>query len=123
MDELSNKIRDLRFKNGEMTQKELAKRVGTSRQTMNAIENCRHAPTVSVAIRIADVLRVAVDELFQLGYEGKPARYEQRVEPAIDRPPLPTIERPAKIETTPEPVDEKMDQQSILASLRAMVDS
>jgi DNA-binding XRE family transcriptional regulator len=48
---LSNKIRELRFKNGEMTQKHLAERVGVSRQTMNAIENGRHAPTVDVAIR------------------------------------------------------------------------
>ena len=121
MDELSNKIREHRFKNGEMTQKELAKRFGISRQTMNAVENCRHAPTDSVAIRIADVFQVAVDELFQLHYEGKPARREQRVGPAIERPP--TIERPAEISTMPEPVDEKTDQQSILASLRAMVDS
>jgi len=123
MDELSNKIRELRFNNGEMTQKELAQRVGISRQTMNAVENCRHAPTVSVAVRIADVFQVAVDDLFQLNYEGKPARREQRVEPAIDRSPPPTIERPAKIETTPEQVDEKTDQQSILASLRGMVDA
>ena len=72
MEQLSNKIREQRFKNGEMTQKVLAAKVGISRQTMNAIENCRHAPTVTVAIRIADVFRVSVDQLFALEYEGTP---------------------------------------------------
>ena len=121
MDELSNKIRALRFKNGELTQKELAERVGISRQTMNAVENCRHAPTVSVAIRIADVFQVAVDELFQLDYDGKPARREQRALPTIDRP-QPSIRKPVKIETTPEPVEDKADRQAMLASLRSIVD-
>ena len=54
---MSNKIRKLRFDNGEITQKELADLVGVSRQTMNAIENNKHAPTIDVAIRIADVFR------------------------------------------------------------------
>lgn len=121
MGELSNRIRELRFKNGEMTQKELAKCVGISRQTMNAVENCRHAPTVSVAIRIADVFQVAVDELFQLDYDGKPARREQCVEPVIDRL-QPTTMNPIKTEITPEPARVKTDQQSILGSLRAMVE-
>ena len=70
--ELTNKIRKYRFDNGEMTQKALAERIGISRQTMNAIENCRHAPTVTVAIRIADVFHVSVDQLFDLDYDGKP---------------------------------------------------
>jgi putative transcriptional regulator len=122
MDELSNKIRTLRFKNGEMTQRVLAERVGISRQTMNAIENCRHAPTVSVAIRIADVFHVAVDQLFQLDYDGKPARHKQPVNAAIDRP-QPTIEKPIKIETTPEPVEETADRQFNLADLRGVLGS
>jgi putative transcriptional regulator len=71
---LSNKIRKLRFKNGEMTQKHLAERVGVSRQTMNAIENGRHAPTVELAIRIADVFGITVDQLFDLDYDGRPVR-------------------------------------------------
>ena len=76
MDTLTNKIRENRFRHGEVTQKELAGRVGVSRQTINAIENGRHAPTVAVAIRIADVFGVAVDQLFELAYDGKPARHE-----------------------------------------------
>jgi putative transcriptional regulator len=69
---MSNKIRKLRFDNGEITQKELADLVGVSRQTMNAIENNKHAPTIDVAIRIADVFREAVDTLFEYAYDGKP---------------------------------------------------
>jgi putative transcriptional regulator len=120
MDELSNKIRELRFKNGEMTQKELADRVGISRQSMNAIENCRHAPTVSVAIRTANVFQVAVDDLFQLNCEGKPTRCDQRVEPAVDRP-RPNMRKPTEIETAPEPGEEKAAGQFDPASLRGVV--
>lgn len=72
--ELSNKIRKYRFENNEMTQKQLAELVGVSRQTMNAIENCKHAPTIDVAIRIADVLGVSVDQMFRYDYDGKPER-------------------------------------------------
>ena len=71
---LSNGIRELRFKNDEMTQKRLAELVRVSRQTMNAIENRKHAPTIDVAIRIADVFGVSVDQLFEYRYEGKPKR-------------------------------------------------
>ena len=69
---LSNSIREHRFKYGEMTQKELAEKVGVSRQTMNAIENNKHAPTIDVAIRIADVFREAVDTVFEYEYDGRP---------------------------------------------------
>ena len=67
---LSNRIRELRFKNGEMTQMRLAEQAGVSRQSINAIENSRHAPTVGVAIRIADVFGITVDELFDFYYDG-----------------------------------------------------
>ena len=69
---LSNRIRELRFKNGEMTQKDLAEQVGVSRQAINAIENNKHSPTIEVAIRIADVFREDVSEVFGYEYEGKP---------------------------------------------------
>jgi putative transcriptional regulator len=55
-----------------MTQKELAEQVGVSRQTMNGIENNKHAPTIDVAVRIADVFREAVDTVFQYDYDGRP---------------------------------------------------
>ncbi len=72
--ELSNKIRNFRFENDEMTQKQLAQLVGVSRQTMNAIENCKHAPTIDVAIRVADVFGVSVGQMSEYDYEGKPER-------------------------------------------------
>lgn len=69
---LSNSIRELRFNYGDITQKQLAELVGVSRQSMNAIENNKHSPTIDVAIRIADVFREAVDDVFSYEYDGKP---------------------------------------------------
>lgn len=69
---LSNNIPELRFRYGEMTQEELAELVAVSRQTMNAIKKSKHAPTIDVAIRIADVLRDSIDGVFEFEYEGKP---------------------------------------------------
>lgn len=135
MEQLSNKIREQRFKNGEMTQKALAAKVGISRQTMNAIENCRHAPTVSVAIRIADVFAVTVDELFSLDYDSKPARPEQPARAAvsasqafIEEPEEATVDlsrapinEPADTRTRPKPVTKEADRQTTLAELRNVI--
>jgi len=68
----SNKIRDLRFEMGKMTQRELAERVGVSRQSINAIETNKHAPSLEVAFRIADVFETPVDDVFSFDYDGKP---------------------------------------------------
>jgi len=114
---LSNKIREYRFRNGEMTQKGLAERVGVSRQTMNAIENCRHAPTVAVAIRIADIFHASVDQLFDLEYDGKPAQRQQAVSVAIDRP-QPTIDESTKYEVEHEPSEEESSRGTSFAALR-----
>jgi putative transcriptional regulator len=122
MDHLSNKIREYRFRNSEMTQKQLAERVGVSRQTMNAIENCRHAPTVAVAIRIADVFRVSVDRLFDLEYDGKPARCEQVARIAVDRSQA-TTEKPIEIERRREPVEKEAVRRVNLADLRNVIGS
>lgn len=84
--ELSNKIRRLRFENDEMTQKQLAELVGVSRQTMNAIENCNHAPKIDSAIRIADVFGVSVDQLFEFDYDGKPERHPTVTTVAPEQP-------------------------------------
>lgn len=132
---LSNRIRQLRFRNGEMTQKALAEQVGISRQTMNAIENGRHAPTVSVAIRIADVFSVTVDELFSLDDEREPAPTEPAARPAVDQsrafimePTRATtdqsrtpITEPVRMGSTPDPVSEAADRQVTLADLRNVI--
>ena len=117
---LTNKIRELRFKHEEMTQKALAGRVGVSRQTMNAIENGRHAPTIDVAIRIADVFRTTVDRLFDLDYEGKPARHEKAATMATHRTPA-AVRKPVDTEREVEPVKKKETPEVTLASLRAVI--
>ncbi len=120
MTTLSNRIREYRFRNGEMTQKELAERIGISRQTMNAIENCRHAPTVVVVIRMADVFHVSVDQLFELDHDGKPARRDEPATVAVDRPQAAT-ETSNEIEDRREPIQKKAERQTSLADLRHVV--
>ena len=105
-----------------MTLKALAKRVGVSRQTMNAIENCRHAPTVAVAIRMADVFHVSVDQLFDLDYDGKPARRQQAARVAIDRPQA-TIEESINLDGKHEPLEKEAGRQTSLADLRNIIGS
>lgn len=61
---LRNTIRRLRFENGEMTQKELARRAGCTRQTINAIEASKYAPTLELAFRIARVFGVGIEDVF-----------------------------------------------------------
>ena len=62
---VTNSIRSLRFANGEMTQADLADRVGVTRQTIIAIEQGKYSPSLETAFRIARVLRVPLDEVFQ----------------------------------------------------------
>ena len=56
----------------DLTQQELARRVGVSRQTILAIEKEHYVPSALLAFRIADELGMKVDELFELVEEGKP---------------------------------------------------
>ena len=62
---VTNSIRALRFAAGEMTQAELADRVGVTRQTIIAIEQGKYSPTLEMAFRIARVFGVPLDEVFQ----------------------------------------------------------
>jgi putative transcriptional regulator len=62
---LTNNIRKLRFEHGEMTQQELARQVGCTRQTINAIEAAKYGPSLELAFRIAQVFRVEIQEVFQ----------------------------------------------------------
>lgn len=77
---LENQIRRLRFENGEMTQKELAKRVGCTRQTIHAIETSKYAPSLDLAFRIADVFNVGIEAVFQYRDTGP-----NSIDEAIDR--------------------------------------
>ena len=60
---MENIIRQLRKELG-LSQEELAKRCGVSRQTVNAIENNKYDPTLALAFRLAGELQVTVDQLF-----------------------------------------------------------
>ena len=61
---IHNRIRELRFLNGEMTQADLGKQIGVTRQTIAAIEKGKYAPTLEAAFKIADVFDVGLGEVF-----------------------------------------------------------
>jgi putative transcriptional regulator len=61
---IRNNIRVLRFNHNEMTQKELADKVGVTRQTIIAIEKGEYSPSLELAFRIARVFRSPLEEVF-----------------------------------------------------------
>jgi len=64
-----NHIRTLRFMKKEITQQDLADRIGVSRQTLNAIEGGKYSPSLEVAFKIARVFGKPLEEVFE--YVGK----------------------------------------------------
>ena len=62
---VTNSIRSLRFANGEMTQAELADRVGVTRQTIIAIEGLKYSPSLELAFRIAHAFGRPLGEVFE----------------------------------------------------------
>ena len=68
---VSNDIRRFRFDHGEMTQAELADRVGVTRQTIIAIEQGRYSPSLEMAFQIAREFRVPIDDVFHYSPEGE----------------------------------------------------
>lgn len=62
--QVTNSIRALRFATGEMTQADLAERIGVTRQTVIAIEQGRYSPSLEMAFRIARVFKVPLDDVF-----------------------------------------------------------
>ncbi len=62
---IANRVRTLRFLNGEMTQAELGSRIGVTRQTIAAIEAGKYSPSLEAAFKIADVFDLPLDEVFQ----------------------------------------------------------
>jgi putative transcriptional regulator len=61
---IGNHLRRLRFEHGQMSQAELAKIVGVTRQTIVALETGRYAPSLELAMRLAAVFGVCVDDVF-----------------------------------------------------------
>lgn len=66
---IRNRIRELRFHAGEMTQADLAEKIGMTRQTIVAIEQGKYSPSLEAAFRIAQVFGVPIGEVFQ--WEGQ----------------------------------------------------
>ena len=67
---IDNQIRKLRFAHSEMTQQQLAERIGVTRQTVNAIELGKYSPSLEVAFRIAAVFNVPLEQVFQYRQSG-----------------------------------------------------
>jgi len=65
---VTNEIRRLRFEAGEMTQADLAKRIGVTRQTVIAIEKGKYSPSLEIAFQIAHVFDKPLDQVF--GYQA-----------------------------------------------------
>jgi putative transcriptional regulator len=59
-------LRRYRFEKGEMTQQELADRVGVTRQTIISIERGKYKPSIELALRLARVFGVPVEAVFEL---------------------------------------------------------
>jgi putative transcriptional regulator len=62
---ITNSIRRLRFEHGEMTQQELADRVGCTRQTIIVLEKERYVPSLSLAFQIARTFDRSVEDVFE----------------------------------------------------------
>lgn len=70
---VKNKIRELRFAHGEMTQQELADRIGVTRQTVIAIERGKYSPSLEVAFQIARAFDTSLDAVFWYDEPGEPS--------------------------------------------------
>ncbi|MBC8504520.1 MAG: helix-turn-helix transcriptional regulator [Anaerolineales bacterium] len=68
---ISNNIRKLRFFNDEMTQQELAQKVGVTRQTIIAMEKGKYSPSLELAFRIALAFDVPLTEIFSYDSEDE----------------------------------------------------
>jgi len=64
-DYLTNQVRRLRFENGEITQQQLADKVGVTRQTIIAIESGKYAPSLPLAFKLARTFDVTIEQVFQ----------------------------------------------------------
>ncbi len=62
----TNKLKLARVAAGDLTQQELAEKVGCSRQTIHSIESGKFLPSVELALKLARVLNVRVEDLFKL---------------------------------------------------------
>jgi putative transcriptional regulator len=71
---ISNRIRQLRFSTGEMTQQALADSVGITRQTIIALEQGKYYPSLELAFLIAKTFGVGLEEVFQHQNASRPSK-------------------------------------------------
>jgi putative transcriptional regulator len=83
-DNISNQVRRLRFDHGEMTQQQLADKVGVTRQTIIAIEAGKYAPSLPLAFRLARAFNTTVEDVFQY-QDGDGTASDQSNEPHRDK--------------------------------------
>ena len=67
--DVRNSVKRHRRQLHDMTQQELAECVGVTRQTILSIERGRYNPSVGLALRLAEVFGVPVEELFEIEVE------------------------------------------------------
>ena len=68
---INNNVRKLRFLNDEITQKDLAVKVGVSRQTSVAIEKGQYSPTLELCFKLAIIFDKTIDEIFYIESDEK----------------------------------------------------
>ncbi len=61
---ITNRVRELRERNGQMSQAALGEAIGVTRQTVIAIEQGRYSPSLESAFRIARLFGVGVEDVF-----------------------------------------------------------
>ena len=66
---LKNQVKLARVRAGDLTQQQLADKVGCSRQTIHSIEKGKFNPSVELALKLAKVLECRVEEIFALNEE------------------------------------------------------
>jgi putative transcriptional regulator len=63
---LKNKLKIARVTHGDLTQQKLAEKVSCSRQTIISIETSKFVPSIELSLKIAQALKVPVEEIFYL---------------------------------------------------------
>lgn len=77
---MENRLRQLRILR-RLSQEELGKSVGVSRQTINAVENQRQEPAGPLVLRLAEVLGVPVEEVFFKPGPGRERKAHSQKDP------------------------------------------
>lgn len=65
---ISNSVYELRTRKG-LTQEELAAKAGVTRQTIISIEKGNYTPSVLLALKIAALFKVSLEEVFRISYD------------------------------------------------------